>query len=148
MIPSHNSSDTKSIPMVNEQATAFSGEIRINHSVVASIVRLASMEVSGVYSVGGSLVDGIAEIFSKKDTERGVKVTQDDLGHYQIEVRVVLRFGIELARVAAQIQENVRSQVSRMTMNEVSRVDVTIDGVKMDDSSRSTSKYEPDIASD
>lgn len=53
------------IPTVSEESNTL-GEIRINHSVVASIVRLAALEVSGVAAVGGGFVDGIAEIFSKK----------------------------------------------------------------------------------
>lgn len=53
------------IPTVSEDSNTL-GDIRINHSVVASIVRLATLEVSGVAAVGGGFVDGIAEIFSKK----------------------------------------------------------------------------------
>ncbi|HQU09623.1 MAG: hypothetical protein B7X06_04175, partial [Verrucomicrobia bacterium 21-51-4] len=49
------------------------------------------------------------------------------------EVRVILRFGAELAKVALNIQQNIREQVSKMTLKPVSRVDVIIDGVKMAD---------------
>jgi uncharacterized alkaline shock family protein YloU len=59
------------IPTVSEDSNTL-GDIRINHSVVASIVRLAALEVVGVTAVGGGFVDGIAEIFSKKGDERGV----------------------------------------------------------------------------
>ena len=52
------------IPTVSEDSNTL-GDIRINHSVVASIVRLAAIEVSGVAAVGGGFVEGIAEIFSK-----------------------------------------------------------------------------------
>lgn len=139
-IPQHQPTDVHSIPMVNEgnqpladSGESCSGEIRINHSVVANIVRLAASEVPGVYSVGTGIVDGITELFSKKDGDRGVRVGQNEMGHYEIEVKVILRFGVELAKIATSIQENVRKQVARMTMNEVSRVDVVIDGVKMEE---------------
>lgn len=123
-----------SIPTISEHSESL-GDIKINHSVVASIVRLAAIQIDGVYAVGGSLVDGLAEIFSKKETDRGVRVSEDAVGDYQIELRVVLRFGVALAEVALKIQENVRAQVSKMTMKHVARVDVIIDGVKMDDKS-------------
>ena len=45
------------IPTVSEESNTM-GDIRINHSVVASIVRLAALEVSGVAAVGGGFVDG------------------------------------------------------------------------------------------
>lgn len=123
-------STESSIPTVSEDSNSL-GDIRINHSVVANIVRLAALEVSGVVAVGGSFVDGIAEIFSKKGgDERGVKVDEDEVGDYMIEVRVILRFGVELAAVASQIQQRIAEQVEKMTSKSVARVNVIIDGVR------------------
>ncbi|MFO8026442.1 MAG: Asp23/Gls24 family envelope stress response protein [Opitutales bacterium] len=121
-----------SIPTVSEASNSL-GEIRINHSVVANIVRLSALEVVGVAAVGGGFVDGIAEIFSKKGDERGVRVEEDEAGDYQIEIRVILRFGVELATVATQIQQRIAEQVEKMTSKNVSRVNVVIDGVRTDD---------------
>lgn len=107
------------------------GDIKINLSVVASIVRLAALNIEGVTGVGGSFVDGITEIFSKKESERGVRVTEDPSGAYLIEIRVILQFGSELAKVAYNIQQAVQEQVFKMTNKEVAKVDVIIDGIKM-----------------
>jgi uncharacterized alkaline shock family protein YloU len=120
------------IPTISEDSNTL-GDIRINHSVVASIVRLAALEVSGVTAVGGGFVDGIAEIFSKKGDERGVRVEEDEVGDYRIEIRVVLRFGVELAAVASEVQQRIAGQVEKMTSKSVSRVNVVIDGVRTDD---------------
>lgn len=118
-----------SIPTVSEASNTL-GDIRINHSVVASIVRLAALEVSGVAAVGGGFVDGIAEIFKAKGDERGVRVDEDEVGDYRIEVRVILRFGCELAAVAGEIQQRIAEQVEKMTSKTVARVNVIIDGVR------------------
>lgn len=107
------------------------GQIKINHSVIASIVRLAALEIEGVYAVGGSFVDGIAEIFSKKESDRGVQVSEDEEGAYLIDIRVILQFGIELTKTALQIQENVIEKIQQMTMKSVHKVNVIIDGIKM-----------------
>lgn len=122
--------DKFTVPTVNEQQDSSLGEIKINHSVVASIVRLAATEIDGVYSVESSLVEGIAEIFSKKDSDRGVRVSENEVGDYVIEIRVILRFGVSLADIAVKIQENVKEKVEKMTMKTVSRIDVIIDGVR------------------
>lgn len=134
------------IPNVSEASNTL-GDIRINHSVVASIVRLAALEVSGVAAVGGGFVDGIAEIFSKKGDERGVRVEEDEVGDYRIEIRVILRFGCELANVATEIQERIAEQVEKMTSKSVSRVNVIIDGVRTDDETGETDEWgdEPHI---
>jgi uncharacterized alkaline shock family protein YloU len=126
---SENNSNESTIPTVSEDSNTL-GEIRINHSVVASIVRLAALEVVGVAAVGGGFVDGIAEIFSKKGDERGVRVDQDEVGDYKIEIRVILRFGVELATVGNQIQQRIAEQVEKMTSKNVARVNVVIDGVR------------------
>jgi uncharacterized alkaline shock family protein YloU len=119
-----------SIPVPSEESGSL-GEIKINHSVVASIVRLATLEVTGVVAVGGGFVDGIAEIFSKKESDRGVRVEEDEVGDYKIEIRVILRFGLELAKVASQVQQNIADQVQKMTSKQVASVNVIIDGVRM-----------------
>lgn len=136
--------DAAEIPTISEESNSL-GDIKINHAVVASIVRLAALEVDGVFSVGSGFVDGIAEIFSKKESDRGVRVSEDEVGSYLIEVRVVLRFGVELAKVAVVVQQNIREQVKKMTMKDVAKVDVIIDGVKMDqpDNSAQSEEWHP-----
>lgn len=120
-----------SIPFPKSEENTALGDIKINHSVVASIVRLAALEVEGVHSVGGGFVEGLTEMFSKKDSDRGVRVSENEAGDYLIELRVTLLFGHELAKVGSNIQQNVMQQVARMTLKNVERVDVIIDGVRM-----------------
>jgi uncharacterized alkaline shock family protein YloU len=131
------------IPTVSEGSNTL-GDISINNSVVASIVRLATLEVAGVAAVGSGFrgVDGIAEIFTKKGDERGVRVELDEVGDYRIEVRVILRFGCPLADVAGQIQQRVIEQVENMTSKNVARVNVIIDGVSTTESSPSEDEWD------
>ena len=127
-------SDTQVIPSISTEDTSSLGDIKINHAVVASIVRLSALENSGVYAVGGSFVDGIAEIFSKKEaSERGVRVTENENDHYHIEIRLILNYGVELAKCAYNVQVAVKERVENMTGKLVERVDVVIDGVKSQD---------------
>ncbi|MEM0966915.1 MAG: Asp23/Gls24 family envelope stress response protein [Verrucomicrobiota bacterium] len=131
-----NSEETDSaVPFVSEESSTL-GEIRINHSVVANIVRIATLNVPGVHSVGGGRFEGITEMFAKKEGERGVRVSEDEGGTYEIDVRVILDFGVELARAGGQIQQTIREEVSKMTSKDVGRVDITIDGVHVPDQSK------------
>lgn len=132
------------IPTITEESTGL-GEIKINHSVIASIVRLSALEVEGTHSVGGGgFSEGLTELFKGKEASGGVRVAEDEAGNYLIEIRVVLRFGVELAKAAVAIQENVKAQITRMTMKGVAKVDVIIDGVKMENEPNSVSdEYDP-----
>ena len=70
------------------------GEIKINHAVVASIARLAALNVPGVAAIGGGLADGLSELFSKRESEsRGVRVVEEPSGAYALELRIAVTFG-------------------------------------------------------
>lgn len=122
--------ETVSIPAINEEGSQGMGDILINHSVVASIVRQLALDVDGVVSIGsGGIAEGLSEYIKGKDA--GVSISEDEAKDYQIRLRVILAYGVELARTAQNLQRVVREGVERMTMKSVSRVDVIIDGVKL-----------------
>ena len=122
----------ESIPTISEESSAL-GTIRINHSVIAGIVRLATQSVDGVVNVGGGgVVEGLTDFFSKKESERGVNVSEVEGGGYDIEVRVVLQFGVDLAKTGLSIQEAIRDQILAMTGDHAKNIDVVIDDIKMD----------------
>lgn len=127
--------DAHTIPTPTEDGDSVDS-IRIADSVVASIVKMACLEVDGVYSVGGS-GDGFWENMTGKKPGRGVLVELDEAENYLIEVHLEMRFGVELAKTAMQVQQNVRDQVSRMTMKGVAKVEVIIDGVRMETEKKS-----------
>lgn len=127
-----NPDSEDSIPTFSEESGSL-GTIRINHSVVAGIVRLATQSVKGVINVGGAgVVEGLTDFFAKKESERGVSVSEQEDGTYKIEVRVVLRFGVDLAKTGAIIQEAIRDQILSMTGNHASVIDVVIDDIKQE----------------
>ena len=108
------------------------GDIKINHDVIASIVRLAALQVKGVAGVGGGLVDGISELFAKREADkRGVKVVEDTSDNYAIELRLVIMYGADIGKTAYEVQVAVRKQVMGMTGKGVSRVDVIVEGVRL-----------------
>lgn len=108
------------------------GDIKINHNVVAGIVRLATLRVAGVAGVGGGIVDGISELFAKREADhRGVKVTEDAEDNYYIEIRLVVTFGAEIGKTAYDVQVAVAKQVTAMTGKPVRKVDVIIEGVRL-----------------
>jgi uncharacterized alkaline shock family protein YloU len=112
-----------------------SGVIKVSHEVVANIVRIAVQAVPGVVSVGsqGGFKEDFVGLFNRRDVTPGITVCETDRGSYEVTVKVILRFGVELARVGEEIQNAVREQVTRMTSRKVARVDVLIDGVRMAD---------------
>jgi uncharacterized alkaline shock family protein YloU len=108
------------------------GQIQINQTVVASIVRLAALQVKGVAGVGGGLVDSLSEFFSKRESDhRGVKVSEDGSDTYTIELRLIVTYGSDIGKTACDVQSAVRKQVTAMTGKNVSHVDVIVEGVRL-----------------
>ncbi|MDG1172783.1 MAG: Asp23/Gls24 family envelope stress response protein [Opitutales bacterium] len=121
-----------SVPRLSDESAGL-GTIRINHSVIAGIVRLATQSVTGVINVGGAgVVEGLTDFFSKKESERGVNVTECEDGGYEIEVRVVLKFGVDLAKTGTQVQDAIREQILSMTGNHAKIINVVIDDIKQE----------------
>lgn len=134
--------ETEFTPPVRDDQPDF-GDIKINHNVVASIVRLASLQVDGVAGVGGGIVDGISEIFAKRESDhRGVRVTENSDDAYAIEVRLIISYGSEIGRTAYEVQVAVRKQVMAMTGKNVSKVDVVIEGVRLPEGAEPGDKSE------
>lgn len=117
---------------LDDLATSSSGDIKINYNVVATIVKLAALDVPGVVAVGGGgFLDDVAGIFSKKETGTGIQVDEHEMRGYEITVRLVLAYGSDLYAVATQVQEAIRQQVHKMTTKPVARVDVLIESVRL-----------------
>ena len=114
----------------DEQGSSL-GQIKVNHTVVATIVKMAAQSVPGVLAVGSSFIENVSALFSSKEYDKGVRVSEDDAGNYQIEIRVLMEYGVELAKTAEALQMTVSKQVTNMTGKPVASVDVVIEGVKM-----------------
>ena len=109
------------------------GEIQIALPVIENMVRMITLEVDGVVDVIGVGAGSISGIFSgKSDGKSGVKVVEDEAGAYSIEIRVSLKFGVEMAGVAYNIQTAVIEKISKMTSKGVTKVDVYIERVEKD----------------
>ena len=109
------------------------GQIKVNHTVVSTIVKMAAINVTGVLAVGGNFVENFIAQISSKESDKGVRVSEDEAGNYQIEIRVFMEYGVELAKTAETLQMIVAKQVTNMTGKPVANVDVIIEGVKMAD---------------
>jgi len=111
----------------NQDAPACEGLIKVHESVIASIVRKAACSVEGVVRLAGStLVDNIAEIVgSKRIYDRSIVVEMGDAS-VQIEVKVILAYGVEIPAVAETIQTTVIDQITKITGMAVDKVNVMV----------------------
>lgn len=102
------------------------GQIQIADEVIGVIAVTAALEVEGV--AAGSGGKGITEFFGKKGHTRCLKVVRDE-NDAVLDMEIIVKFGMKVQKVAAEVQEKVKSTVETMTGLNVAVVNVGISGV-------------------
>ncbi len=104
------------------------GEIKVSAEVLEVIVSFAVLEVDGVYGMRKDLTSDIRSIFGGKDHTKGVSLTVDEFGT-EIDIYCYFDYGVNVPKVAVEIQENVKEQIYHMTEIEIDEVHVHIVGI-------------------
>ncbi len=106
------------------------GTLKVSESVLATIVKCATLEINGVESLAQS-APNISNIKSliNKNTQKGairIRLIGDVV---EISIRVIVKSGFKVISIAEEIQSSVKSAVQTMTKIAVARVNVQIAGV-------------------
>lgn len=106
------------------------GTVQIADEVVTVIAGLAATEVDGVDSVTGNITNELVAKLGMKNLSKGVKVEVEN-GIVTAAISIVLKYGYNIPKVSAQVQERVKSAIENMTGLEVAEVKIAITGVAM-----------------
>lgn len=108
------------------------GQVQIAGDVVAVIAGIAASEVDGVYKLAGKLSNEIASRLGRKNPAKGVKV---DLipGEVRVDLGIIVYYEYKIKKVSEQVQEKVKQAIETMTGLNVTKVNIRVAGVKMND---------------
>lgn len=112
------------------QATEL-GKIQIADEVIQIIAGLAATEVVGVADMSGSRAGGLTEsLLGRKNFAKGVRVNfGEEDKTCNLDLYVVLDFGINIPTVCMNIQEHVKQAIEGMTGLDVTGVNIHVAGV-------------------
>ena len=115
--------------MTDRYRTTELGAVKINNNAITTIASIAAMEIKGVNKIGGGIGKTLFDFLCKKGTTKGVKIiaTASDI---KLTVYITVEYGMDITRIADEVQENVKMTVEKMTGLVLSGVDVVIEGVK------------------
>ena len=115
---------------VQKDRTTDLGVVRINNDVIAAIASIAATEVRGVRGMGGTNFFRIAlcDLFARKLGSRGVRIQSAD-GEVRLSVSILVDYGVDIPRIADEVQENVKRAVEKMTGLILGEVNVIVEGV-------------------
>lgn len=113
-----------------EETTNKTGNISYANDVIAIIAGLAATEIAGISGMSGGITSGIAEMLGRKNLTKGVKV---EVGTEEtaIDLNVIVDYGVQIHKVAFDVQENVKKAVETMTGLHVVEVNVYVQGVNV-----------------
>jgi uncharacterized alkaline shock family protein YloU len=105
------------------------GRVEVLPAVVAAIAAHAATGCYGIHGMAArGLRDGFAELLRRESNHRGVEVREVPAG-LQIEVYVVVQYGVRITEVAHNLQQAVRFEVERTVGVPVVEVNVNVQGV-------------------
>ena len=107
------------------------GNLKISKDVIATIARVATLEIEGVDSLAEMTAD-IKGIFSRSIIKKAIHITMSD-DFASIDIGVNLKFGAKITEVCTAIQNNVKDNVQTMTGMAVAKVNVVVAGIVFPD---------------
>lgn len=112
--------------------TSNNGNITIDNSVIATIAGISAMESYGIVGMSAkSATDGIFELLKFENLTKGIFV---DTEHERvtIQLHVIIEYGIRISTVGQNVMDRVRFNVESLTGLEVDKVEVLVEGIRMD----------------
>jgi len=133
-------------PIITEKEEM--GEIRISSDVVSIIASNAAMEVEGIASFGGGIAGNISQVLGRKNPFKGVKVEVTENRKVNIDLHIVVEYGVRIPDVAWKLQERIKQNVEQMTGLHVEEINVHVQGVSFDKESKKPAQADAVIEED
>ncbi len=105
------------------------GSVQIADEIVSVIAGLAATEVEGVNKMYGNITNEIVSKLTMKKLSKGVKATIHD-DTVDVYLKLVLDYGVNIAKVSAEVQERVKGAIETMTGLTVNEINIRIAGIQ------------------
>jgi uncharacterized alkaline shock family protein YloU len=116
------------------------GEIRISSDVVSIIASNAALEVEGIASFGGGIAGNLSQVLGRKNPYKGVKVEVTENREVNIDLHIVVEYGVRIPDVAWKLQERIKQNVEQMTGLHVEEINVHVQGVNFEKEAKKSEK--------
>jgi uncharacterized alkaline shock family protein YloU len=118
------------------------GEVIVSKSAIAAVVRKYALGVEGVSRLAPSrLVDGLADMLSKRNYERSIAIGFDG-DMVVVDLIMIVNFGYKIVDVVKEVQNVVKDKIESLIGIKVKRVNVFVK--ELDELDFSDPAEEPD----
>lgn len=106
------------------------GEIEISKEVITSIAAVAATEVEGLGEMDEA--SGVLSGVFSRGEKRGVETQLED-GHVTVLLKIAIKYGYPVHKVAKKVQEKVKKEIEEMTGLEVNQVNVDVQRLEFEE---------------
>ena len=107
------------------------GQITISEDVLLKVAGYAALECYGIVAMSSKRAkDGFVEWLGRENLTKGVQINVTD-GGIDIDLFIIVEYGISISAVAASIIETVKYKVEHLTGIPVGRVNVCVEDIRV-----------------
>lgn len=103
--------------------------VKISEEVVNIVAGLGACEVDGVSSLYGGLTAANLPKAGASKISKALKVVADEEDNLTVRLAIIIKYGYEIPKICAAVQEKVKAAVENMTGLNVVAVDIRIAAV-------------------
>lgn len=108
------------------------GSITISSGVVSAIAGSVATKCYGVVGMAvKNTKDGIVNLLKGGNISKGIQASFDEAGALNIDLHIIVQYGVNISAICQSIINNVRYQVADVTGLEVGNVNVYVESVKV-----------------
>lgn len=118
--------------MANAYFDLAKGSVTIESEVIAKIAGyVASMSYGVVGMAYRSKSNSVASLLKKDNYTKGIKVNVGDDNKIIVDIHIIIEYGVNISVIGKSIIKSVKYQLSHMTGLEVERVNVCVEGFRV-----------------
>jgi len=114
---------------MNSNINSELGAVQIHKKVIAEIISNVVDEVDGVSLVQNKVKKKLFKLFGKEKFS-GIEIKNDDDNDVTLEIRVLVRYGLNIPFVARQIQDSIKSAIDKTVDINLKNININISGVE------------------
>ena len=108
------------------------GSITISSSVISAIAGSVATKCYGVVGMAfKNTKDGIVNLLKAGNLSKGIQVSFDEADALNIDLHIIVQYGVNISAICQSIINNVRYQVTTITGLTVENVNVYVESVRV-----------------
>ena len=119
---------------MNGQLTNSLGTVTIDPDVIATYAGSVAVECFGIVGMAAvNMKDGLVKLLKKDYLSHGINVTVDDQNEINIDVHVIVSYGVSIFTVSDNLIETVKYRVGEFTGMKIKKINISVEGVRVID---------------